>query len=207
MKKFLTTRGSDSRPNLAVLICCALLGIIWGAVYCSLDAGEALRWAITTGEVNPASLLPCIICYSFVHADGAVLLLNCAALTYMSTLVAKRCSVSDVFRMFSLGGLLGGALYLLASWALRNSQPLCGGHTALMACCTAMVFLDPGREVGQSSRGKTMVICSCLFLGGWLSGKDNLYASFIAMTAGLGAGAVYGAVIRSMGQDQATNTQ
>ena len=163
-----------------------------------LSVTESVRLGITIQEPSPVSLATRLICYSFVHEEGVVLFLNCSALAYVTALLARRCSVLDVFRLISLGGFLGGLLYLLASWVFCNDTPLCGGQTALMACCTAMLVLDPGREVGKSVRGQMKLVCICLFLGGWLSCEDNLRASLIAMVAGLGGGIVYGVVIRSV---------
>jgi len=195
---FFKVKGHAEEVNLWVVLCCVFVGVLWIAMFLLVSPVEGMRLGLTAQSIGTASLIVRLIAYSFVHTDATILLLNCSVLACQAVLLAKCCSVLDFFRLISLGGIFGGIIYLAASWVLRNDAHLCGGHTALMACCTALLVLDPGAAVGQSARGRTLLVSIYFFFGGWLSGRDNLSASLVAMLAGLSSGLAYGLISQAI---------
>ena len=128
-----------------------------------------------------------LFAYSFIHGIGAHLLFNLLALWIVVRLAQGHVTPAGLVRLYSLGSLATGLIYVLVSWRLNNHMPLIGAGGPLMAVIGAMAVLNPSKEMALYA-GVNGVF---QLLG--LASSPNLA---LGMIAGLIAGLLYGCVER-----------
>lgn len=149
---------------------------------------------------HPLSQGPFIVhlfAYSFIHGIGTHLLFNLLGLWVVVSLAQGHVTPAGLVRLYSLGSLATGLIYLLVSWRLNNPNPLIGAGGPLMALLGAMAVLNPSQKVTfffvkEMSLPWFVAWLSAFQLLG-LASNPNLS---LGMIAGLIAGTLYGVVER-----------
>ena len=80
--------------------------------------------------------------YMFLHAGFFHLLFNLAILYFFGIALESMVGSRRFFRIFILGGLAGGALWLAFNWSNSNASVI-GASGAICAVLAAFAMLDP----------------------------------------------------------------
>jgi membrane associated rhomboid family serine protease len=153
--------------------------------------------------LHPFSEGPIIIhlfAYSFIHGIGSHLIFNLLMLWLVISLARDLVTPAALVRLYSLGSLATGVIYLLVSSQINNAMPLIGAGGSLMAMIGAIAVLNPSQKV-VFFFVKEMALpwaVAWVFVLQLLGFKDSPSLS-IGMIAGLIAGLLYGAVERLFG--------
>jgi len=185
----LTTVGSrDSRRMIAIIA--FVIGLSWlAAAIAASNSIEAVLKNYALGW-HPYAEGPWwihLLAYSFIHQLPWYLLWNVVAL-WVLVRIARGC-VNPVgfIRLYSLGAISSGLIYLLVSWQLHNTSPLIGGGGALMCMLGALAVMKPSRGVWG-----WVLFVLVMQASNYESGPTLA----LSMTSGLVAGFIYGAIAR-----------
>lgn len=201
--------GPISSPHDGKLI--TLVGWAIGASWVAASVAAAVSGRGLPPEQQPAlryyalgfhayaqgPVLVHLFAYSFIHGIGAHLIFNLLAL-WFAVEMARRCLTPNaLIRLYTLGVVSSGLVYLLVSQYVHNTLPLIGAGGAIMAVFGALAVINPGQRVRfffvKEMRLPWAVVWLCVIQ--LLSIKSAPGLS-LGMIAGLFAGIVHGVVER-----------
>ena len=134
--------------NVAVFVVVKLLTL--GLILFNINTSM-----LTTHLELPSNLLVLvrepwtIITYMFMHADVMHIFFNMLSLYWFGGIILERISQKQLVALYVLGGLAGGAVYLLAYnifpyfASVVSSSRLLGASGAVVAICVAAATLQP----------------------------------------------------------------
>ncbi|MBQ9556960.1 MAG: rhomboid family intramembrane serine protease [Muribaculaceae bacterium] len=144
--------------NIGVFILIRLLAI--GAVLLSGSSFPVLQWVELPGDWWLALRRPwTLVTYMFVHNDLWHILFNMLWLYWLGRIFMEFFSSKQLSGLYILGGLGGGALYLLCSNLLGHlhGSALIGSSAAVIAIVVAVAVYVPDYKIGLLFLGQVAI--------------------------------------------------
>lgn len=162
------------------------IGIIWivVSILFKFSSQSVTKYALCAPD---GLLLVQLLTYSFIHFFGLHLIFHLVALFWIIS-YAKMClSLHSFIRLYSLGSIGGGIIYILMNQILENTIPIIGAGIPIMACIGALVVMAP--------RGhKSQLIFWTIINVGWITIFTKIPAIKVGLLAGLIFGLIYGLI-------------
>ena len=133
-----------------------------------------------------------LLTYSFIHTLNLHLVLNLITL-HATVNISRLCLTPAAFiRLYSLGSILGGLVFLLMSASAAQPQALIGAGTALMAMIGAVAVLQPQVKILFFVIPMRLLWVPLIQLAILLYSVKSNPALSMGLIAGLIAGVIYG---------------
>ena len=199
-------RAGSAESTGAIFVFCIGVGIAWVAMAQFIDADAAHRLGLK--QPGPGTCIPLVLLtYSFVHAKDAGLFINLAALVFVCGLVNRCVSAASFVRLYSLGTLLGGAVYLLILQFAAKADVMTGPYAGLVALCCAMFIIEPELEGDRIILGVVVGVLTVSrpFTGSRTGGL--LLSTVLPLVSGIVAGLLYAGIAKVWTSNVAATTK
>jgi membrane associated rhomboid family serine protease len=194
---------SEGERRSNVVIGWAIAASWVAASVAALVAGKGLpleqqpalvHYALGRHPFSEGPLLVHLLTYSFIHAVGLHLVFSLLAWWTVLNLAIDRVSPAVLVRLYSLGSIATGLIYLLVSARVGNQSPLIGAGGSIMAFMGALAVLHPSLRVYFLFVKEITLPWVAVWLFLWqvplLRSAPSLA---LGMMSGLVAGVLYGA--------------
>ncbi len=147
------------------------IGITWLVVGILLLTGVVEAADTASLELgNPTGLLPIqLVTYSFLHNDALRLVFDLLWLIGLVNICKDSVTPAGFVRLYSLGAIGGGLVYLLLVYLFGDQPALTGGTVPLVTMLGALAVLQPRREVlvfgsmaNRALKGTAKLVGSCM---------------------------------------------
>ena len=174
-------RAGSAESTGAIFVFCIGVGIAWVAMAQFIDADAAHRLGLK--QPGPGTCIPLVLLtYSFVHAKDAGLFINLAALVFVCGLVNRCVSAASFVRLYSLGTLLGGAVYLLIMFII---EPELEGDRIILGVVVGVLTVSrpfTGSRTGGLLLSTVLPLVSGIVAGLLYAGIAKVWTSNVAAT-------------------------
>ena len=143
--------STNSRTQKQITLIGVIIGLSWVAVslWFNLSGRDSQVNDLALGPYDNSKsiLLVQLITYSFIHELYSHLIFQLIVLAFLVWIARESLSPADFIRLYSLGSICGGLVFLLACSLFEQQTRVIGSGMALMAMLGALAILKPKREV------------------------------------------------------------